>query len=133
MSLRQRYCHPIRPSEHIDLNTPVIFSLVAAALIAAIFLMRSRQDRSTGRAPNTALRRGQPLPNFEVTTDSGDSLQAHSIVGTAAVMLFVRGNWCPFCNSQVENLIGHYKEIVDLGARLILVTPRPQKNDATRC
>jgi len=40
-------------------------------------------------------------------------------------MLFVRGNWCPFCSSQVENLTVHYKEIIDLGARLILVTPRP--------
>jgi len=45
--------------------------------------------------------------------------------GTATVMLFVRGNWCPFCSSQVENLTVHYKDIVDLGARLILVTPKP--------
>ncbi len=40
-------------------------------------------------------------------------------------MLFVRGNWCPFCSSQVENLTVHYKDIIDLGARLILVTPKP--------
>jgi peroxiredoxin len=40
-------------------------------------------------------------------------------------MLFVRGNWCPFCSSHVENLTVHYKDIIDLGARLILVTPKP--------
>jgi len=40
-------------------------------------------------------------------------------------MLFVRGNWCPFCSSQVENLTVHYKDIIDLGARLILITPKP--------
>jgi peroxiredoxin len=45
--------------------------------------------------------------------------------GTATVMLFVRGNWCPFCSTQVEDLTVHYKDIVDLGARLILVTPKP--------
>ena len=41
------------------------------------------------------------------------------------MILFVRGNWCPFCSSQVENLSANYKDIVDLGARLILVTPKP--------
>ena len=40
-------------------------------------------------------------------------------------MLFVRGNWCPFCTRQVEALTRYYKEIVDLGARLIFVTPKP--------
>ena len=39
--------------------------------------------------------------------------------------MFVRGTWCPFCSSQVEDLTRHYKDIVDLGARLILVTPKP--------
>ena len=42
-------------------------------------------------------------------------------------MIFVRGNWCPFCSRQVKNLTGYYKEIVDLGARLIFVTPKPQE------
>jgi len=37
----------------------------------------------------------------------------------------VRGNWCPFCSRQVKNLTGYYKDIVDLGAKLILVTPKP--------
>ena len=40
-------------------------------------------------------------------------------------MLFVRGNWCPFCSSQVENLTSYYKNIVDLGGQLIFVTPKP--------
>ena len=40
-------------------------------------------------------------------------------------MLFVRGNWCPFCTKQVEGLTRNYKDIVDLGAKLIFVTPKP--------
>ncbi len=45
--------------------------------------------------------------------------------GAPAVILFVRGNWCPFCSRQVSDLAQHYREIIDLGARLILVTPKP--------
>lgn len=52
-------------------------------------------------------------------------MRSTELHGTATVMLFVRGNWCPFCSSQVENLTVHYKDIIDLGARLILVTPKP--------
>jgi peroxiredoxin len=41
------------------------------------------------------------------------------------VLLFVRGNWCPFCSKQVKNLTRFYKEINESGAHLILVTPKP--------
>jgi peroxiredoxin len=37
----------------------------------------------------------------------------------------VRGNWCPFCSSQVSNLTQHYRDIVDLGAKLVFITPKP--------
>ncbi|MDX1482131.1 MAG: redoxin domain-containing protein, partial [Woeseiaceae bacterium] len=39
--------------------------------------------------------------------------------------LFVRGNWCPFCSRQVASLTESYRRINELGARLILVTPKP--------
>ena len=30
-----------------------------------------------------------------------------------------------FCSKQVKNLTGYYKDIVDLGAKLIVITPKP--------
>ena len=45
--------------------------------------------------------------------------------GSPAVILFVRGNWCPFCSRQVSNLTQHYRDIIDLGAQIILITPKP--------
>jgi peroxiredoxin len=47
------------------------------------------------------------------------------LLGAPAVILFIRGNWCPFCTKQVEDLTKHYHEIVALGAKLVLVTPKP--------
>jgi len=72
-----------------------------------------------------ALRRGQPLPDFHAIDEAGNPIRSTQLHGSAAVILFVRGNWCPFCSSQVENLTVHYKDIIDLGARLILITPKP--------
>ena len=57
--------------------------------------------------------------------EQGNPIRSVQVVGSPTVMLFVRGNWCPFCTRQVEGLTRHYKDIVDLGAKLIFVTPKP--------
>ena len=52
-------------------------------------------------------------------------MRSTQLAGSPTVILFVRGSWCPFCNEQVEKLTAYYRDIVDLGAKLILVTPKP--------
>ncbi len=52
-------------------------------------------------------------------------MQSNVLHGSPAVILFVRGNWCPFCSAQVKNLTKHYRDIIGLGARLVLLTPKP--------
>jgi len=106
----------------MDLTSLLIF---AAVLILAFFAYQ--RLRKFGRPVPAVLRRGKPLPDFKATDESGDPVRSTELHGTAAVILFVRGNWCPFCSSQVANLTVHYKDIIDLGARLILVTPKPQE------
>ncbi len=102
-------------------NTALL--IIAAILILAI--LGYNRFRKSRRPMPAALRRGQPLPDFHAVDENGDPVRSTELHGTAIVMLFVRGNWCPFCSSQVENLTVHYKDIIDLGARLILVTPKP--------
>ncbi len=102
-------------------NTALL--IIAAILILAI--LGYNRFRKSARPMPAVLRRGQPLPDFHAVDENGDPVRSTELHGTAIVMLFVRGNWCPFCSSQVENLTVHYKDIIDLGARLILVTPKP--------
>lgn len=78
-----------------------------------------------GRPLPDALQVGQRLPDFEALDEQGATVRSADLRGAPVAMLFVRGNWCPFCSKQVENLTGYYREIVELGAKLIFVTPRP--------
>lgn len=106
------------------MNSIIIGTLLAAVAIALAigwFFFRVGASRPV---PNS-LRRGQPLPDFAATDEQGDPVRSTELHGTPAVLLFVRGSWCPFCSAQVEHLTRHYKSIIDLGARLILVTPKP--------
>ena len=103
--------------------TSVWIWLFAAALVAAAAYLfyRGRNDRPVPEA----LRRGRPLPDFVAVDEQGNRLRSTDLHGTPAVMIFVRGNWCPFCDRQVKNLTGYYKQIVDLGAKIVFVTPKP--------
>ncbi len=106
----------------MPLNGLWIAGAVAVLIIAAawIFLAKKR-----GPGIPDALRPGRSLPDFPAADEQGNPIRSVQVIGSATVMLFVRGNWCPFCTRQVEGLTKHYKDIVDLGAKLIFVTPKP--------
>jgi peroxiredoxin len=99
---------------------------IAAAAIAFLSAAGLYLRRNRGEHPMPdILRPGKPLPEFRATDEQGNPMRSTQLVGSPSVILFVRGSWCPFCNAQVEKLTSYYKDIVDLGAKLIIVTPKP--------
>jgi peroxiredoxin len=95
---------------------------IAAIVIAVAVIFRGR---IRGRAVPPMLVPGKPLPNFSAVDENGAPQSSADLRGRPSVLLFVRGNWCPFCSKQVKNLTGYYKAINESGARLILITPKP--------
>jgi peroxiredoxin len=110
-------------SNTVSMSTTIYtaIALLAAFGIAAIFYIRQRGLRATPRQ----LIPGSPLPDFQATDEQGNPVYSVGLHGSPTVILFVRGNWCPFCSRQVSNLTQHYRDIVGLGAKLILITPKP--------
>jgi peroxiredoxin len=105
------------------MSTEVLIAIgaIAALLIGAWIWVTRRGLRATPQQ----LKPGSPLPDFRATDEQGDPVRSVELHGSPTVILFVRGNWCPFCSRQVSNLTQHYRDIVDLGATLIMVTPKP--------
>lgn len=102
----------------------ILFWLTGAVVILAVIAWIIISKKKGPRIPE-ALRPGRPVPDFPVADEHGNPIRSIQVVGSPTVMLFVRGNWCPFCTRQVEGLTTNYKDIVDLGAKLIIVTPKP--------
>jgi peroxiredoxin len=98
--------------------------LVAATVLVALAFFVFR-ERIRGKAVPAVLKPGTHLPAFSAQDENGGALDSTDLRGQPSVLLFVRGNWCPFCSKQVENLTRYYKEINDAGARLVLITPKP--------
>jgi len=100
-----------------------IWIYVIAAVLASGVIWALR-DRIRGRPVPEQLKPGQSLPAFQAVDENGNTVDSAELAGAPAILLFVRGSWCPFCSKQVANLTSIYKEITDTGARLILVTPK---------
>ncbi len=98
----------------------VVVLLLAAAL--AVWLMGRPGEKASDR-----LVRGRRIADFTVQTEDGEPAGPSDLRGLPAVLIFLRGNWCPFCSAQVEDLTQDYRQINELGARLILIVPKPQQ------
>ena len=105
-----------------------IYWIIAIVLLGIV--LWTQRDRMRGRPLPDKLKPGQPLPDFGAVDEDGNPVTSSQLMGAPAILLFVRGSWCPFCSKQVANLTKVYKEITDSGARLILITPQPL--DTTR-
>lgn len=99
----------------------IVATALLVALGSAVAWFKLRGLRKTP----AQLRAGSPLPDFTAIDEQGDPVRSVELHGAPTVLLFVRGNWCPFCSRQVSNLTQHYRDIIDLGARLVLITPKP--------
>ncbi len=104
-----------------------IYWLIGIVAVAGVlFALRDKlAGMLRGRPVPDKLKPGQPLPDFQAVDEDGNRVSSSELAGTPAILLFVRGSWCPFCSKQVANLTRVYKEITDSGAKLILITPKP--------
>jgi peroxiredoxin len=80
-----------------------------------------------GRTPSDLFTVGQPLPDFTLREANGEPVPSASFIGQPALILFYRGNWCPLCMAQIDELSALHKDFEDLGVQVVLVSPQPPK------
>lgn len=101
---------------------PVLVPAVAGtALMAAYVFWYSR----FGRNPSQALEVGKKLPSFELGKPDGAIFRSAELEGSPAVLVFYRGNWCPFCVAQVREIASRYPDFEKLDAALVFISPQP--------
>lgn len=109
------------------------YSSKAEALLALVgffsFILYNFWYSSLGRTENKLLTSGTQLPKFSVTNNNGEVVSSESFIGNPAIYMFFRGNWCPLCMAQIKELVKKYQEISKTGAKVILISPQPVKNN----
>jgi len=80
------------------------------------------------RQPSMKLIVGTKLPHFTVRDVNDKLISSAQLTDKPAILIFYRGNWCPFCTAQIKELMGRYKEIDSFGVRVALIAPQPHEN-----
>ena len=63
-------------------------------------------------------------PDFKGTDQYGNEVRLKDILkDSLVVLIFYRGQWCPYCNRQLKKLEDSLSLIKGKGARLIAITP----------
>lgn len=70
------------------------------------------------------LRVGSPLPDFRLENLQGHVVSSQSFMASPHLLIFYRGNWCPFCTAQIEELGNVYKKLESLGLKVVLISPQ---------
>lgn len=72
-----------------------------------------------------ALAVGENAPNFELPNHASAPISLASLLDKGPVVItFYRGSWCPYCNLQLRALQARLKDIHDLGAQLVAISPQ---------
>ena len=100
----------------------------AALASAALFALYTYWYSTFGRYDSPKLSVGNKLPDFELPDHEGGIVRSGDLIGKPAVLLFYRGNWCPLCMAQISEIAARYKEFVDLGINVLLISPQQEQH-----
>lgn len=99
----------------------VLGNLIFFGSIAYIFWYSNLGDRR-----NTELAEGEKLPVFQLKTVEGETFSSEQFKGSAWLLIFYRGNWCPLCMTQIREVAGRYIDLDRLGVKVALISPQPE-------
>jgi peroxiredoxin len=89
-------------------------------LIPALFIQQFlfAQEKPEGLFINSK------APDFRAIDQYGKEIRLKDVwKDSVVVLIFYRGQWCPYCNKQLKKLEDSLQLIKEKGARLIAITP----------
>jgi peroxiredoxin len=119
-------------SQQLEQLTAKLRALVPAERLASI--ERAVEQLKTSNVAAHALKPGDKAPEFELLDGDGmmwrstDLLKNDPIRRGPLVVVFYRGRWCAYCNTQLAALQQVHEQIAAAGASLVAISPQTQKH-----
>jgi peroxiredoxin len=111
--------------QQLDALTSKLQSLVPAERLAVV----DRAIAELKDAGANALQPGDHAPVFELPDGDGHLWRSEDLLRNGPlVIVFYRGRWCAYCNTQLAALQEIHKQIAVTGASLVAISPQTQKH-----
>ncbi len=113
--------------QQLDELTSKLRSLVPAERLATVDHAADELKKS-GIAEH-ALKTGGHAPSFELPDGDGLVWRSEDMLrGGPLVIVFYRGRWCAYCNTQLAALQEVHQQIAAAGASLVAISPQTKKH-----
>lgn len=72
---------------------------------------------------------GEKIPSVTVQGINGENISTEKLFRDGkTILIFYRGGWCPYCNTQLSQLQTIEKDLIGLGYKILAVSPdSPEK------
>ncbi|PKQ27178.1 MAG: alkyl hydroperoxide reductase [Actinobacteria bacterium HGW-Actinobacteria-4] len=104
---------------------PVALGLAALGAAVTVFYTHGYSRQHT---PDAMVTVGARLPEFPLTALDGQVVSSEVLTHEPHVIMFYRGNWCPFCMAQVGQLVEQYHELERRGVKVAMISPQRQED-----
>ena len=99
-------------------------------IIAMLSLCLATNAQVTTVYPE-GLKVGDKAPMFSAKNQDGKEMDLKQLLKKGdVVMLFYRGQWCPYCNQQLKKVNDSLQMITSKGATVLAITPETAENIA---
>lgn len=73
---------------------------------------------------NIHLNIGEKAPKIIGKDQFGNAINSYDLNKSKKILvIFYRGNWCPYCNKHIKSLNNHLEALEQKGLKVILITP----------
>jgi peroxiredoxin len=111
----------------LDALTTQLRSLVPAERLAVVD--RAAEELTRSGLADRALKAGDNAPGFELPDGDGMLWRSEDLLRRGALaIVFYRGRWCAYCNTQLAALQEIHAQIAAAGASLVAISPQTQKH-----
>jgi peroxiredoxin len=113
--------------QQLDDLTAKLRTLVPAERLAIID--RAAEELIHARMADRALKAGDHAPSFELPDGDGMTWRSGELLRSGALaIVFYRGRWCAYCNTQLASLQEIHNEFAAAGASLVAISPQTHKH-----
>ena len=87
-------------------------------------ILGAREELLTTWDPSKVIKVGEELPSFTLPNAVGTKVSSsHLLTQGPIVIIFYRGEWCPFCNIALAGLQAHISDFKAKGVTLVAISP----------
>ncbi|MFL0808794.1 MAG: AhpC/TSA family protein [Agarilytica sp.] len=109
-----------------SLTAQVVALLVVFSVSSELWADKAVAQSAADTCP---IQVGETLPSLSLPGLDGKSHDVKRLVAQKpTIMIFYRGGWCPYCNTQLGELKTIEKQILDRGYQVLAISPDLPKN-----